>query len=50
MAKLRSVWKPPAVTVERARRTVTDAPEVLPDGAVGKKRGVNPGDLSQVDG
>ena len=50
MAKLPSVRKPPAMTVERARRTVMDAPEVLPDGAVRKRRRVNPGDLSEVDG
>jgi hypothetical protein len=41
--------KPPAVTGRRCH-TVTDAPKVLPDGAVWKKRGVNPGDLSRVDG
>ena len=49
MAKLPAMWKPPAAT-GRGCHTVADAPEVVPDCAVRKKRGVNPGDLSQVDG
>ena len=34
----------------RGYSAVMDAPKVMPDGAVRKKRGVNPGDLSRVDG
>jgi hypothetical protein len=49
VAKLRRVMKPPAV-VGREHQTTMDAPKVLPDGAVRKKRGANPGDLSRVDG
>lgn len=45
MVKLLVKWKPPVVT-GRGKQTVANAPQVMPDGAVRKKRGVNPGDLS----
>ena len=45
MIKLQAKWKSPVAT-DRGRQTVANVPQVMPDGAVWKKRGVNPGDLS----
>ena len=45
VVKLQAKWKPPVAT-DRGNYTVADVPQVMPDGAVGKKRGVNSGGLS----
>lgn len=45
MVKLQAKWKPSVVT-DRGNSTVANVPRVMPDGAVGKKRGVNSGGLS----
>ena len=45
MVKLQTKWKPPVAT-DRGRQTAANAPQVMPDGAVRKKRGVNSGGLS----
>jgi len=45
VVKLQTKWKPPVET-DRGKHTVEDVLQVMPDGAVRKKRGVNSGGLS----
>ncbi len=45
MVKLHTRWKPPVAT-GRGNHTGANVPQVMPDGAVWKKRGVNSGGLS----
>ena len=49
MAKLPTMWKPPAVT-GRGNHTVADAPRLCRIARFGRSEAVNPGDLSRVDG
>ena len=45
VVKLQTKWKPPVAT-GRGCHTAANVPQVMPDGAVRKKRGVNSGGLS----
>jgi len=49
VAKLPTMWKPPAVT-GRGNHTVADAPRLCRVARFGRSEAVNPGDLSRVDG